>query len=73
MIILWEENNNARLHAAWDVTPLLAMTFDCLYFNETKLEKLSEKLNERLDKDAKSYWNKKDNGVFAKEQYERQF
>ena len=30
-------------------------------------------LNERLDKDAKSYWNKKDNGVFAKEQYERQF
>ena len=27
------------------------MTFDCLYFNETKLEKLSEKLNERLDKD----------------------
>ena len=30
-------------------------------------------LDERLDKDAKSYWNKKDNGVFAKEQYERQF
>lgn len=30
-------------------------------------------LGERLDKDAKSYWNKKDNGVFAKEQYERQF
>ena len=30
-------------------------------------------LDERLDKDAKSYWNKKDNGVFTKEQYERQF
>jgi hypothetical protein len=30
-------------------------------------------LDERLDKDAKSYWNKKDNGMFAKEQYERQF
>jgi len=30
-------------------------------------------LDKRLDKDAKSYWNKKDNGVFAKEQYERQF
>lgn len=30
-------------------------------------------LDERLDKDAKSYWNKKDNGVFAKEQYERRF
>ncbi len=30
-------------------------------------------LDERLDKDAKSYWNKKDNDMFAKEQYERQF
>lgn len=30
-------------------------------------------LDERLDKDAKSYWNKKNNGVFVKEQYERQF
>lgn len=30
-------------------------------------------LDKRLDKDAKSYWNKKDGGVFAKEQYERQF
>ena len=30
-------------------------------------------LDKRLDKDAKSYWNKKDKDVFAKEQYERQF
>lgn len=30
-------------------------------------------LDKRLNKDAKSYWNKKDNGMFTKEQYERQF
>lgn len=30
-------------------------------------------LDKRLNKDAKSYWNKKDKDVFAKEQYERQF
>ena len=30
-------------------------------------------LDRHLNKDAKSYWNKKDDGVFTKEQYERQF
>lgn len=30
-------------------------------------------LDERINKDAKSYWNKEDKGVFTKEQYERQY
>ncbi|ODS33660.1 MAG: hypothetical protein SCARUB_01179 [Candidatus Scalindua rubra] len=30
-------------------------------------------LDERLNKEAKSYWRGKDKGVFTKEQYERQY
>ncbi len=54
---------------------LLGIIFYVIFTPIGILSRLLRKdlLDRRLDKDAKSYWNKKDNGVFAKEQYERQF
>ena len=54
---------------------LLSIIFYVIFTPIGILSRLLRKdlLDRRLDKDAKSYWNKKDNGVFAKEQYERQF
>ena len=54
---------------------LLGIIFYIIFTPIGIMLRLIEKdlLDKRLDKDAKSYWNKKDNGVFAKEQYERQF
>ena len=54
---------------------LLGIIFYVIFTPIGILSKLLRKdlLDKRLNKDAKSYWNKKDKGVFVKEQYERQF
>ncbi len=54
---------------------LLGIIFYVIFTPIGILSRLLKKdlLDKRLDKAAKSYWNEKDNGVFAKEQYERQF
>lgn len=54
---------------------LLGIIFYVIFTPIGILSRLLRKdlLDKRLNKDAKSYWSKKDNGVFAKEQYERQF
>ncbi len=54
---------------------LLSIIFYVIFTPIGILSRLLRKdlLGKRLNKDAKSYWNEKDKGVFTKEQYERQY
>lgn len=54
---------------------LLGIIFYVIFTPIGILSRLLRKdlLDKRLNKDAKSYWNEKDKGVFTKEQYERQY
>ncbi len=54
---------------------LLGIIFYIIFTPIGILSRLLKKdlLDKRLDKEAKSYWNKRDGGEIAKEQYERQF